>query len=414
MKITGRIKLLKVVCFTGNAVFAQTPDSSKQASVLPKSNVSDQAGLLEGKIRFEKEKTSTKDLLNYSLNEIRQQNGNATVLPDAQAKDLAQKHQEMQGFADQAVRVNNTADISVALARQSLVLAPEERDEAFLAVTAVSETDRRRRNKLYTPAAVDSRIELNALNPLISWQRQALNDSRSVGLVIRKSNIRQVNDSLYQISTGITFKQKYNLCSGEKFAEQPVAGEGTCFLVSAQEVITAAHVITGPLSDYALVFGFEILNKQGGYIPIINSRDIYYFSAVSFQDDNTDLLRLSLNRVANRPALRLAKYTRPVVGTEVYMLGYPAGLPMKAAINASIASIDQVDTYYTSLDAFQGNSGSPVIDLKNNEVVGILVAGRTDFIWNGSCNITTPCNIPYCKGEKVLRIPKVLCPQSGM
>lgn len=86
------------------------------------------------------------------------------------------------------------------------------------------------------------------------------------------------------------------------------------------------------------------------------------------------------------------------------MLGYPSGLPLKATVNVSITSFDNSGGFYTSLDAFQGNSGSPVFDLNTPQVIGVLVSGAADFVWNGGCNISATCRIPYCKGEKVFQL----------
>lgn len=70
---------------------------------------------------------------------------------------------------------------------------------------------------------------------------------------------------------------------------------------------------------------------------------------------------------------------RPVVGrvplkidfssvkasTELYMLGHPTGLPVKLARNAKVKKKDHKDYFEADLDAFKGNSGSPVFNKKN-------------------------------------------------
>lgn len=84
------------------------------------------------------------------------------------------------------------------------------------------------------------------------------------------------------------------------------------------------------------------------------------------------------------------------------------GLPMKVALNASMQGNTNPQFFYTSLDAFQGNSGSPVFQLDTHKVVGILVSGEIDYKWNGSCNASTLCRIPYCNGEKAIRIEQIM------
>lgn len=261
-----------------------------------------------------------------------------------------------------------------------------------------------RRERLKGPASYDSRIELRQLNPMISWQKGILQNARSVGLVIRREQLNAVTDSLYELNTTLTLGKRYQLCPGQAFADQPVAGEGTAFLISSNECITAAHVVSGSPECYALVFGFELVNSTGAYTKMINKKDIYYFTAVAGGDRSLDVIKLRIDRAADRPAVKLSQATGQPPGTEVYMLGHPSGLPQKAAVNASIQQSNDRYSFYTTLDAFAGNSGSPVFDMGSHEVIGVLVSGAADFSWNGSCYVVSTCRVPYCKGERAVRV----------
>jgi V8-like Glu-specific endopeptidase len=76
----------------------------------------------------------------------------------------------------------------------------------------------------------------------------------------------------------------------------------------------------------------------------------------------------------NRPYLKLAAKD-PVLSESVFTIGYPFGTPAKVSPNARVSiSNPAKQSYLTTLDVFEGNSGSPVFNLKN-EVVGILIAG---------------------------------------
>lgn len=268
------------------------------------------------------------------------------------------------------------------------------------------------KNRLSGPSQFDSRIELSQLDPLIEWQYRVLNNAGSVGLIVKKENLEQVSDSAWKLGTGITLGKKYNLCQGQAFAGQPVAGEGTGFLVSKDEVLTAAHVLTESADQYALVFGFEIINKAGSYTSYIPSSNIYYLKQVVVKDDNLDVAIIGIDRETNRLPLNISD-TIPVNADQVYMIGFPSGLPQKISLNAEINGNDDPVYFYTSLDAFQGNSGSPVFSLKSHKVIGILVSGETDYAWNGHCNVTTLCRIPFCKGEKAVRIAQVMKIKAG-
>jgi len=93
----------------------------------------------------------------------------------------------------------------------------------------------------------------------------------------------------------------------------------------------------------------------------------------------------------------IVKLDRPVVGrkpakvttrsssgdiknTEVYIIGHPCGLPLKVARDPkSVVSKVYDVTFQARLDAFGGNSGSPVFNSSTHCVEGILVQGKVDF-----------------------------------
>ena len=81
--------------------------------------------------------------------------------------------------------------------------------------------------------------------------------------------------------------------------------------------------------------------------------------------------------VAHRPLVLSAE--RPVRHQRVYMLGHPSGLPMKYAGPASVRRVDAKGHFVAGLDAFGGNSGSPVFDAASHRVVGILSGGGADY-----------------------------------
>jgi DNA replication protein DnaC len=78
-----------------------------------------------------------------------------------------------------------------------------------------------------------------------------------------------------------------------------------------------------------------------------------------------DPLPLNLNKVADK--------------IELYMLGHPNGLPLKFTYNGKLEGNTESDFFECKLDAFRGNSGSPVLNKETNQVVGILIEGNTDY-----------------------------------
>lgn len=262
-------------------------------------------------------------------------------------------------------------------------------------------TEKPKKNRRYIRGATqfDSRIELSSLNPAEPWELKILKNAQAVGIIVEKSRLHAITDSIFQLDIGTTLTERFSLCPNEPFGEQPVIGLGTAFIIGDQTMVTAGHVFQGELRDYVVVFGFELTN--GEFQRLILAKDIYTPTSIVYQDQDIDLLAFKVSRPLDRRILKLAVKSSFPRNMPVYMIGHPSGLPKKVALNASVQDQEDPRNFYTTLDSFQGNSGSPVFELETNEVIGVLVSGMVDYQWNGTCNYSSICNIPYCRGEKV-------------
>lgn len=254
----------------------------------------------------------------------------------------------------------------------------------------------------------DSRVELWELSPLIPQQQQILENSRSVGIVVHREKFEELTDSLYTFDFSVTLDRLLCLCPNEQYRNQVSLGVGTAFIIGEDEMVTASHVFEGDIDEYLIIFNFEIINKADAVTPIISERNVYHITEVLSEDQELDVVKFRVNKPLKAPALKLSNQKRLKRGEGVYMIGHPSGLPKKVALNARVNKDNHSHYFFSTLDAYQGNSGSPVFSLKTHEVVGILVSGSQDFRWTGSCNESTVCEIPYCDGEKAIRIEQVL------
>jgi hypothetical protein len=261
-----------------------------------------------------------------------------------------------------------------------------------------------RRKKLDELYGFGTRVEVRSLKPGITWQKSILDNAESVGIVIERSLLHKVSDSLYQLDVGMSVGQRFHLCPGEAFADQPVIGTGTAFVCGQQTMLTAGHVLDGQPKAYAVIFGFDMINRVGAYQALIPAADVYFIVDIETRNDELDVLKFKTDRVINRPVLKIAAHCDFSEDSRVYMIGHPMGLPKKVALNAGIRGSQSPEYFHTTLDAYQGNSGSPVFDFSTNEVIGIFVSGEVDYRWNGSCNESTTCQIPFCDGEKAIKI----------
>lgn len=255
------------------------------------------------------------------------------------------------------------------------------------------------------PSQFDSRVEPYILNLKMPWQKKIHENASSIAIVVEKDKMHAVTDSTYQLEISMTLQTRYKLCPNEPFANQPVIGIGTAFLAGKNLMITAGHVFSSALENYVIIFGFEMLKGKGAYNTIIHKSNVFHPKRIRHTDQDLDMTIFEVIEDVNRRPLKIAEQANPVLHTEIYMIGYPSGLPQKVALNADVQENKHPQYFYTSLDAFQGNSGSPVFDMSTHQVIGILVSGEVDYIWNGSCNKSSLCRFPYCKGEKVMKIP---------
>jgi hypothetical protein len=265
----------------------------------------------------------------------------------------------------------------------------------------------KKRRQVMGPTMFDSRIEIRALDLKFPGRDSVMHNAESVGIIVERNQLHLVADSFYQIDVGRTLKDMYNLCPGEPYLNQPVAGIGTAFIIGDQQMLTAAHVFNGPMAQYAVVFGFEMVNEKGVYDPLIPITDVFFIQQQILLEAQLDLSIFSLDRPLNRAALVWANSSTMTEGSSVYMIGHPSGLPKKGAFNASMLQNKHPWYFFTTLDAFQGNSGSPVFSVTDHTLIGVLVSGEMDYISNGHCNISAICKIPYCQGEKVIRIETI-------
>src|SRR5690606_11297122 len=91
-----------------------------------------------------------------------------------------------------------------------------------------------------------------------------------------------------------------------------------------------------------------------------------------------DWMLVRLDRVVTAPGalpLEIRRDGFPGVGTPVGMIGHPSGLPMKIAFGSTtVIKKDFQSTFFeANLDAYGGNSGSPVFNQTTGIVEGIQV-----------------------------------------
>ncbi len=252
----------------------------------------------------------------------------------------------------------------------------------------------------------DDRVEVSESS------KQSLTDSVAAMVSKYYFTSNDAEESEYKLGYYSTLKSHrgYPTCGNMRFREQPTIASCSGFLIGENLMMTAGHcvvprgqtvanAITSGCAGNKWVFNYtsNSVDKDGKLS--IEKNDVYGCKKVvaGSYTQGLDYAVIELDRkAADKKVVKLNLKKNAVdVGTKIYVAGYPTGLPLKIADNASIKfnSKDRT-TVSTDLDTFAGNSGSPVFNT-NDEVVGILVSGEIDYAYD----YENQCyNVNICKG----------------
>ena len=224
--------------------------------------------------------------------------------------------------------------------------------------------------------------------------------------MIMNSSLSSQADGSTRIHTRL-FSQELNLCSDERFRDQPVAAQCSAFFVGGDLIVTAGHCVKqSSCAATSFVVGFKMLSDKAAQTTVASENVYNCKNVISHQyTHQEDYALVQLDRpVANLNPLKIKRSTLPAVGSDLYVIGHPMGLPTKIAGGAQVRSWDETGTYFTAnLDTYGGNSGSAVFDAQTDEVVGILVRGEQDMKYDNQnkCFRSNICDNDKCMGEDV-------------
>lgn len=208
--------------------------------------------------------------------------------------------------------------------------------------------------------------------------KTALDVSRGVGAWMHAWSL-EGDASSSRLDRPVTLGAFWKLCARERFASQPKAALGTAFLVRPDIVVTAAHVLKlAPLRKLRLVFDFEV---HDGKNPTELRRVCTPLRVLSSDagDGSYDWAIILLEKpVADARVLPIARRS-PRIDEPIYMWGHSLGTPKKFMRGRVLDGRAQSTSLRVELDAFGGDSGSPVLN-EDHEVVGVLFGGSADLV----------------------------------
>lgn len=228
------------------------------------------------------------------------------------------------------------------------------------------------------------------------------NMATGISYIVNKNRISQEANGV-SIIRAETLKDMVNLCRNEPFAKNMATANCTGFLISKDKVITAGHCIKNDsCAHLSFVFGVTVAKEVREGFAVDTSNIYSCKKVISANQEGNDFAVIQLNRnVEARHIFELGDDANLTEKSKVYMLGHPLGMAMTYSRPAPVSRLYAADKFAASLDSFGGNSGSPVIDPKTDEVVGILTSGRTDFEEKSNCKKFAKYNDG---GETITRI----------
>lgn len=225
--------------------------------------------------------------------------------------------------------------------------------------------------------------------------------ANSVAALVDSDHYRETSTS-YQLS-GDTLGAHENLCAGEHFSSEPEIAFCTAFVVGPDLIATAGHCVPQNLESVRLVFGYRAQRKPQTVndpqtITEIPKSQVYKISEVvktKYDGDDTRAIDYAVMRVDRKIPdhlpLPLDTETGVAVNDQLYVVGFPMGLPMKLADRGIVRRVATEGYFVSNLDTFGGNSGSPVMRAGSLTVEGILVRGNNDFVYRGTCQVALVC-----------------------
>lgn len=258
----------------------------------------------------------------------------------------------------------------------------------------------------------DNRMEV--LNSPAIYQHWA----KSTAAMVSTHNIK-IENGEYVLSEVKTLEQR-GICSDERFANQLAPAKCSGFLISPDLLVTAGHCVWNKIGCNVNYWIFDYqLNSDGTSKSKISSDNLYRCKEVvarAYEPQRSiDYAVLKLDRpVTNRTFLKLRQAGKVPDSTPVIVIGHPSGISTKITDSGEITNNAGVTSFFTNLDTFEGNSGSPVINSDTGFVEGIFVYGDMDYYHDDASNCKRPRRCTYfdmnCLGEEASRISNIQLP----
>lgn len=273
---------------------------------------------------------------------------------------------------------------------------------ASFALTALANT-----NSPLVVYGEDNRKDLyEVTNPLY------LKLAKSTAAMVKKEYLLD-NGNSYSSRIKVNLEDGLGVCPSEKFANQPLLSNCSGFLVGKDTIVTAGHCYNGDheklCNESVWVFDYKMTDYKSINLTSIQKKNVYKCKSVVKQvlNGNEDFAVIKLQRVVqDREPLKYRKTGKISNDANLVVIGHPSMMPIKVSDGGTVLRNYDRFQFTTTLDTFQGNSGSAVFDSETGLLEGILVSGKTDYIPSiesnpQSCKVVNTCDMQgrNCDGK---------------
>ena len=229
--------------------------------------------------------------------------------------------------------------------------------------------------------------------------------AKSTAAMVSMRYLRTNGNGDYTSRLNVSLERGLNVCPSERFSQQPLLSQCSGFLVGNDTLVTAGHCYMGDVAkkcrEFSWVFDYKMESEGVIHLDNFPKDNVYRCKRVIHQvfNGNEDFAVIQLDReVVNREPLEYRKEGKVNEGSNLVVIGHPSMLPQKISDGGRVLRNYNPYQFTTSLDTFQGNSGSAVFDANSGVLEGILVSGKKDYILSDptdkeSCKIVNYCDM---------------------
>lgn len=230
------------------------------------------------------------------------------------------------------------------------------------------------------------------------------NSEGSVALVKRSAYEQfKKNKSVYNVS------EVYGI-DDLSWSDQPSLAFCSGVRIAPDLVLTAGHCIENNVdcADIDIVFNYEAHSQITTSLAckeVVKARTDIHGAGLDYA-----LIRLAKEVGPSPVRVSKADWKSIEEKENIYSLGYPLGSYKKKAHGKIRKVSTKPEIYISTLDVFEGNSGSPVFSVRTHELIGILSSGESDFAQNSEDDSVAQakrCSETGCAGEFITPIQKI-------